>query len=57
MSLPTGRPKASSWEKASSHPRWGRPLQRVVNGVVIAGAAFALLSAAVVIFFGLFYGW
>jgi hypothetical protein len=29
----------------------------VFNGVVIAGAALALLSAAFVIFFGLIYGW
>ena len=57
MSLPKGRPKASRWEQASSHPRWGRPLQLVVNGVVIAFTALVVLSVAVVIFFGLVYGW
>ena len=47
----------SRWQKAVRHPRWGRTLQLAANAVVIASAAFALLSLAVVVLFGLVYGW
>ena len=47
----------SRWLKAIRHARWGRPLELATNAVVMAGAGFALLGVALVIFFGLIYGW
>jgi hypothetical protein len=57
MSRPAGPRRESLWEKAVRQPGWGRPLQLVVTGIVIAGAAFAVLSFIVVGFFGLIAGW
>jgi hypothetical protein len=52
-----GSQRESLWQKAVRQPRWGRPLELAVTGVVIAGAALIVISAVIVVFFGLIYGW
>jgi hypothetical protein len=52
-----GPHRETLWQKAARQPRWGRPLEQAVAGLVIAAAAVIVLSVAVVVFFGLIYGW